>query len=637
MPFRSLLVFFFCFASSYCFAQDSLDWKKTFGNQYNDISGRSISTNDKGYLLYGMVKPNGPVNPNGFDWGIYKLDSCGNIQWQKTFTAATAFNEVYAAKQTLDNGYLLAGTSVNSSGDFPVNYGSIDPWVFKLDAAGNVLWKKNVAGSVNSDYFYSAYVLPDSSFLLGGNYDKKSDPITPLNSRDHGRLTKIDKSGNIIWDRIIDTSIIGLVWDINVFADGKILLGGFTNIAINGVQTGRSDAKMAQYSAAGVLEWNRTIRGTQSAQIRNILIDKEQHIYVTGLTNNATGEFANNHGSNDIMLYKYDHNGNKLWGKLFGGSKDDQGWDTRFTDDQTMLMTGYASSADGDFSINNGSIDAFVLTIDTSGRLLNNMNFGGTGSERVMSITVNEDKSYAIAGYAGPTSILPVNGISDLFMAKFRKIPTAVIDSFICKPIQFQNISIAKDTTLIVAPLNACGNTAYRTTYQFHYNGIDLVSIKDTAVLAGTALTLTTTSNASTTWNADALLSCTYCLSPVTRPQLPHQFVVNAVNNYCSATDTVNVSIKENPNGFYVPNAFTPNGNGVNDVLLAFGNAKYFEFSIYNRWGEMIFRSSKIAEGWNGYHKGKLQPYGSYVYKINYTLSTDNKQRMQTGTVILIP
>ena len=71
-----------------------------------------------------------------------------------------------------------------------------------------------------------------------------------------------------------------------------------------------------------------------------------------------------------------------------------------------------------------------------------------------------------------------------------------------------------------------------------------------------------------------------------------------------------------------VPNAFTPNGDGLNDVFTpVISNAdqvKYYVFEVYNRWGKLIFESNKPGEGWDGKYKGKLAQFGTYNWKVSY-------------------
>ena len=68
----------------------------------------------------------------------------------------------------------------------------------------------------------------------------------------------------------------------------------------------------------------------------------------------------------------------------------------------------------------------------------------------------------------------------------------------------------------------------------------------------------------------------------------------------------------------FLPNAFTPNGDGINDVLLVQGKGiKLIKtFRIYNRWGELVFETTDLTEAWDGMHKGKLQDVGTFVYYI---------------------
>ncbi|RFS22366.1 hypothetical protein DVR12_11160, partial [Chitinophaga silvatica] len=84
-----------------------------------------------------------------------------------------------------------------------------------------------------------------------------------------------------------------------------------------------------------------------------------------------------------------------------------------------------------------------------------------------------------------------------------------------------------------------------------------------------------------------------------------------------------------NPNGnnIYVPNLFSPNGDGINDIEYVYGTAiAQLEFRIYNQWGQLVFTSKDQRQGWDGTMDGRRQPVGVYVYIVKAT--------MQDGTVI---
>jgi gliding motility-associated-like protein len=88
----------------------------------------------------------------------------------------------------------------------------------------------------------------------------------------------------------------------------------------------------------------------------------------------------------------------------------------------------------------------------------------------------------------------------------------------------------------------------------------------------------------------------------------------------------------------YIPTAFTPNGDGLNDIFKAgFGeNITQFKLSVFNRWGQKVFESSDIQKGWNGSFLGKPQPEGVFVWLISYTTLTDPQQQVLKGTVLLV-
>jgi gliding motility-associated-like protein len=109
----------------------------------------------------------------------------------------------------------------------------------------------------------------------------------------------------------------------------------------------------------------------------------------------------------------------------------------------------------------------------------------------------------------------------------------------------------------------------------------------------------------------------------------------------CKGDDSVFIAIKiQAPcNGIghiYMPNAFTPNGDGHNDVFKILGdNIVLNEFRVFDRWGEMIFETKDITQGWDGTYRGEMLP-GNYVYWISYRGCNDNGVKILKGNVVLI-
>ncbi|MFD0751857.1 gliding motility-associated C-terminal domain-containing protein [Mucilaginibacter calamicampi] len=89
-------------------------------------------------------------------------------------------------------------------------------------------------------------------------------------------------------------------------------------------------------------------------------------------------------------------------------------------------------------------------------------------------------------------------------------------------------------------------------------------------------------------------------------------------------------------NGLFVPNAFTPNGDGNNDMVFVQGTAvKGIVFTVYNQWGELIYRTNVLNSGWDGSYKGRIQPVGVYVYYVEATMN-DGQLVKKKGTITLL-
>ena len=105
----------------------------------------------------------------------------------------------------------------------------------------------------------------------------------------------------------------------------------------------------------------------------------------------------------------------------------------------------------------------------------------------------------------------------------------------------------------------------------------------------------------------------------------------------CAGTDSIVVVPKECLTGIYVPNAFTPNGDYLNDEIFPIigGNVLMYEFSIFNRWGTRVFSSKELRKGWDGRLNGYPQDPTMFTWKCIYQLEGD-KPKTASGTFILI-
>lgn len=146
------------------------------------------------------------------------------------------------------------------------------------------------------------------------------------------------------------------------------------------------------------------------------------------------------------------------------------------------------------------------------------------------------------------------------------------------------------------------------------------------SIFGGESLTLNPSANlpiATWFWNPATYLSCWNCASPVSKPLQNIKYSVKATTSYgCSASDSIDITLLCSKENIFIPNAFTPNGDGLNEYFGVLGNGFSLikVFRIIGRWGNIVFECrnqepSSLLAKWNGmYPGGQLANSGTYIY-----------------------
>jgi gliding motility-associated-like protein len=141
-------------------------------------------------------------------------------------------------------------------------------------------------------------------------------------------------------------------------------------------------------------------------------------------------------------------------------------------------------------------------------------------------------------------------------------------------------------------------------------------------------------------WTPSIGLSNSSISNPIASPLTSTFYSVKVTDaKGCSNTDSIQVVVAfgSNVNGFYLPNAFTPNGDGKNDCfgIKSWGPVSDVDFSIFNRWGERVFYSKNASGCWDGNYNNMKQDTGSFIYVIK-AKSVCGGEINKKGTVLLI-
>jgi len=144
-------------------------------------------------------------------------------------------------------------------------------------------------------------------------------------------------------------------------------------------------------------------------------------------------------------------------------------------------------------------------------------------------------------------------------------------------------------------------------------------------------------------WNSDTTLSCNNCSDPTAFPLGSTEYVVNAFNDDgCSAEDRVRIIVRDN-RPIYIPNAISPNNDGINDLFHIFGNNAALEITtlrIFNRWGAMVYEENNLplgenSRGWDGTFKGEILNPDVFVFYAVIRF-IDNKEILYEGDITII-
>jgi hypothetical protein len=205
----------------------NLVWFKTFGGSEQDMALSVQPSGDGGYVLGGHSNSSdGDVGGIARWWlayWLFKVDNDGKLLWSKTYGGS--HNDILFTHISTSDGYLLTGYTGSKNGDVTELKGLFDAWVVKVDKNGNLLWQKTYGGT---DYDDAAAITPtkDGGFLLGVN-SRSNDGDFPSNvSGQDVWIVKIDALGNKIGQQSLGAPLSHQIHSLAAGADGSYALFG---------------------------------------------------------------------------------------------------------------------------------------------------------------------------------------------------------------------------------------------------------------------------------------------------------------------------------------------------------------------------------------------------------------------------
>lgn len=253
-------------------------WTQTYGGDGWDSVEAVIQTSEGGYALAGRTKSFGS---GGYEFWVIKTDSLGNLEWNRTYGAGSAYTIV----QTGDGGYVIGGSRL-----------------VKTDSGGNIEWEKNYSSEI-----ISMAQTSDGGYVLTGN---------------EFWLAKTDALGELQWERNHDGPERESAKCVIQTSDGGYAIAGYTRPG-----AGEGDFLLAKTDPSGEMEWSNTY-GSQDKDEGHVVVQTSDGGYVlAGLMWNRSG--------GDAGLVKTDSAGNMQWKRNYG---EGSAWAMALTSDGGYIL-----------------------------------------------------------------------------------------------------------------------------------------------------------------------------------------------------------------------------------------------------------------------------------------------------------
>ena len=320
-------------------ASAQTNWERTYGGAGNDYGYSVQQTSDGGYVIAGHTRPLGSGEAY-----LVKTNAQGDTLWTRTY-GSSGGAVARSVRQTSDGGYIIAG----------ISSGTPNAYLIKTDAQGDTLWTR-AYGDTHYSYIddaYSAAQTSDGGYIIAG---KGFRGIC---------LLKTDAAGETLWTRTYGGTVLEFT-SVQQTADG-----GYVTVGLN------DGIWLIKTNATGDTLWTR-IYGDGRACSAQQTTDGG---YI------VSGETAS-----DACLIKTDAQGNVLWARTYSSPGYSVVYSVQQTADGGYIGVGFVNPGGA------GAVDVYLIKTDARGDTLWTRTYGGTGSERCMSVQQTTDGSYIVVG-----------------------------------------------------------------------------------------------------------------------------------------------------------------------------------------------------------------------------------------------
>lgn len=653
------------------FASNSFVFNKPFnlaldrlGNCYVTGTYGNFTDLDPGPGIFTLPNVSGSE-----DIFILKLDLNGDFVWAKGIGSQSTFDEGNAIAVDGAGNVFITGTFAGACdfdpgpGTFIITEPYWSAYILKLNTSGDFVWAKHLKSTNYQSNGFSIKADQTGNVFIGGTFygEVDFDPgpaelmLGSVGYVDFF-ICKLDAAGNLIWAKTTGSTADDMLNALEVDAAGNVYATGSFYLTVDfdpgpgsfNITTapGQKEAFIFKWDAQGDFVWAKAIGGLENDYGTSLAVDGGGSVYTIGAFETVADfdpgpgiENLTSLGYDDIFLLKLSKCANNTFSFITASE----------CSSYTLNNQAYNSSGIYTQTIPNTVGCDSIITLN----LTINRKFTTTDT------TICEGQSY----YAGSayqttsgiykdtllTSLSCDSIVTTTLTVHQKPKPNLGPDGNICldvptkiTPGVFNSYLWQDNSTQPDFLINVTGQYWVKVTDANNCSATDTLNVMaiDTVpknflppnqqMCYGNNLRIEVPGYIDYTWN-DGSKAQYFNISSFGTFYL----TVRDFNN-CVGTDSITIQ-RANCIPIGIPNAFTPNNDGLNDIFKPTINQaiQKFSFIVFNRYGEKVFETREYGKGWDGTYKGKEQPAGSYVYRILFT-NINGWESENNGSVLLI-
>ena len=332
-----------------------VEWSKNFGEEGSNAFYSVIQTMDGGYVAVGGYQLIPYLSNSRIFWAI-KIDSIGEKVWERSF-GADDNNIANKVIETKEGDLVLCGSDM---GRESTGYSNIK--VIKLNSKGHEVWSRDYGGS-SSDVVHDILETDDKNLIIAGYTFSKDGDFSSNKGQFDGWVMKIGYYGEVIWSKLYGSDKNDRLNSISKTEDGGYIVAGST-VSWKVYNGGKDEYWILKLDKDGNVEWERRFGTKGNDEAMKAFETKDGNFIVAGYSDGEYYDNGRNYGLKDYWIIKFNKVGWIIWASNYGGKSNDVPFSIFELKNGQYVMGGRSGSKSYDIDTTDWQGNFWVMKID---------------------------------------------------------------------------------------------------------------------------------------------------------------------------------------------------------------------------------------------------------------------------------